>query len=292
MTQPLAILDQRQKAKQFRDLHHSGRLLILPNIWDPLGALLLENLGFHAIATASASIAFSNGYDDGENIPFNTLLTLLKRITGSVNIPVSADIESGFATDQFALKENMKHLIKTGIVGINVEDTDKKTNSLLHYEVQCERIKAIREVAKEMDIPLFINARTDVYIRGKGFDNAESKYQETLKRGLAYKAAGADCFYPITLSNRDDIKKLVDQLQMPINVVTVPGLPELKVLNEMGVARLSLGPSFLKIAIRSMKNLAIKLQNHEGLSDILENEVTSAYLKDLVNNAKSFLERR
>ena len=283
MTQPSAVLDQRQKAKQFRDLHHSGRLLILPNIWDPLGALLLENLEFHAVATASASIAFSNGYDDGENIPFSTLLTLLKRITASVSIPVSADVESGFATDELALKENMKQLIETGIVGINIEDTDKKTNSLLPCDVQCEKIKAIREVANEMDVPLLINARTDVYIRGKDFDTTESKYEETLKRGLAYKNASADCFYPITLTNRDDIKKLVEQLQMPVNVVTMPGLPELKVLNEMGVARLSLGPSFLKIAIRSMKNLAIKLQNYEGLSDIVDNEVTSAYLKDLVD---------
>ena len=282
MRQPVAILNQQHKAKQFRDLHHSGRLLILPNIWDPLGALLLENLGFRAVATASASVAFSNGYDDGENIPFNTLLTLLKQITASVNIPVSADIESGFATDEVALRKNMRQLIETGIVGINIEDTDKTTNSLLHFEVQCERIKAIREVAKEMEVPLFINARTDVYIRGK-FDTTESKYEETLKRGLAYKAAGADCFYPITLTNRDDVEKLIEQLQMPVNVVTMPGLPELNLLNEMGVARLSLGPSFLKIAIKSMKNLAMKLQNYEGLSDIIENDITSAYLKGLVN---------
>jgi 2-methylisocitrate lyase-like PEP mutase family enzyme len=276
-------MTQQQKAKQFHDLHHSRRLLILPNIWDPLGALLLENLGFPAVATASASVAFSNGYDDGENIPFNALLTLLKRIAGSVNIPVSADVESGFATNEVELKRNMRQLIETGIVGINIEDTDKETNSLLPFEIQCNRIKAIREVAKEMDMPLFINARTDVYVRGKGFDTSESKYQETLIRGLAYKAAGADCFYPITLTSLDDIKSLIAQLQMPINVVTIQGLAELSILNEIGVARVSLGPSFLKIAIRSMKDLATKLQNYEGLSDITENEITSAYLKDLVN---------
>jgi 2-methylisocitrate lyase-like PEP mutase family enzyme len=283
MTQTATIFNQTQKAKQFRDLHHSGRLLILPNIWDPLGALLLENLGFHAVATASASIAFSNGYDDGENIPFNTLLTLLKRITASTNLPVSADVESGFAADAVGLTTNTRQLIETGIVGINIEDTDKKTNSLLPFEAQCDKIRAIRGVAQDMKIPLFINARTDVYIRGKGLDTPESKYEETLKRGLAYKDAGADCFYPITLTNGDDIKKLIDQLQMPVNVVTMPGLPELNVLNEMGVARLSLGPSFLKIAIKAMRNLAVKLQNYEGLSDITENEITSAYLKALVN---------
>jgi 2-methylisocitrate lyase-like PEP mutase family enzyme len=283
MTQPPGVLDQQQKAGQFHDLHHSGKLLILPNIWDPLGALLLENLGFSAVATASASVAFSNGYDDGEHIPLDVLLTQLKRITASVSIPVSADVESGFAADDVTLRKNIQQLIETGIVGINIEDTDKKTNSLLDLDIQCERIKAIRKVANEMDIPLFINARTDVYIRGKGFDTPESRYEETLKRGFAYKAAGADCFYPITLTNRDDITRLVEQLKMPVNVVTIQGLPELSVLNESGVARVSLGPSFLKIAIKSMKNLAIRLQKYEGLSDIIENEITSAYLKDLVN---------
>ena len=274
---------QQQKARQFHDLHHSGRILILPNIWDPLGAMLLENLGYPAVATASASVAFTNGYDDGENIQFDTVLTILRKIANSVNVPVSADIEKGFAESESQLKENIKRLIETGVVGVNIEDSDKKTNSLLAMEVQCRKIDVIKEASKEMGVPVFVNARTDVYIRGKEFDTPPSKYQETLRRGLAYKAAGADCFYPITMTNGDDIKKLIEHLQMPVNVVTIPGLPELNVLKEMGVARVSLGPSFLKIAIKSMKNLAIKLQNYEGLSDITENEITSAYLKDLVN---------
>ena len=134
-----------------------------------------------------------------------------------------------------------------------------------------------------MGVPLFVNARADVYLRGKDFDSPESKFEEALKRGRAYKAAGADCFYPIAMTRQEDIKRMVEQLQMPVNVITIPGIPELNVLNEIGVARVSLGPSFLKIAIKAMKNLALKLQNLEGLSDITENEITSAYVKDLVN---------
>jgi 2-methylisocitrate lyase-like PEP mutase family enzyme len=283
MTEIAGNLNQREKAKKFYDLHHSGKLLILPNIWDCIGASLLENLHYPAIATASASVAFTNGYDDGENIPFDALLTLLKKIVTSVNIPVSADVESGFAADDIQLKENIKHLHETGIAGINIEDTDKKTNSLLPVEVQCQRIKLIKKVSEEMSSSLFINARTDVYIRGKNFDTPESKLEEILKRGSAYKSAGADCFFPIAMSNGDDIKRTIEQLQMPVNIIIIPGIPELNILNEMGVARVSLGPSFLKIAIRSMKNLALKLQNFEGLSDITENEIPTAYLKDLVN---------
>jgi 2-methylisocitrate lyase-like PEP mutase family enzyme len=276
-------LTQQEKAKRFYDLHHSGKLLILPNIWDCLGANLLESLNYPAIATASASVAFTNGYDDGQKIPFGSVLAILKKIASSVNIPVSADIESGFAENDLQLKENIKQLIATGIVGINIEDTDKETNSIVPIEVQCEKIKLIKKLSEEMGVSLFINARADVYLRGKDFDSAESKFEEALKRGRAYKSAGADCFYPIAMTRQEDIKRMIEQLQMPVNVITIAGIPELTVLNEIGVARVSLGPSFLKIALKAMKNLAVRLQNFEGLPDITGNEVTSAYVKDLVN---------
>jgi len=283
MPQVVADSKQQEKAKQFYNLHHSGKLLILPNIWDCLGANLLESLKYPAIATASASVAFTNGYDDGQRISFKTVLDILKKITGSVSIPVSADIESGFAENDGQLEENVKQLLATGIVGINIEDTDKETNSILPGEVQCEKIKVIKKVSEEMGVSLFVNARADVYLRGKNFDTPESKFEEALKRGRAYKAAGADCFYPIGMARQEDIKRMVNELQMPVNVITIPGVPELSVLSDLGVARVSLGPSFLKIAIKAMKNLAVKLQNFEGLSDITENEITSAYIKDLVN---------
>jgi 2-methylisocitrate lyase-like PEP mutase family enzyme len=283
MAQVVADSKQQEKAKQFYNLHHSGRLLILPNIWDCLGANLLESLKYPAVATASASVAFTNGYDDGQRISYDSVLGILKKIVSSVNIPVSADIESGFAENDLQLKENIKQLLAAGIVGINIEDTDKKTDSIWPAETQCEKIKLIKKISEEVGVPLFINARADVYLRGKNFDTPESKFEEALKRGRAYKAAGADCFYPIAMTRQEDIKRMVEQLQMPLNVITIPGIPELTVLNEIGVARVSLGPSFLKIAIKAMKNLALKLQNFEGLSDITENEITSAYVKDLVN---------
>jgi len=283
MAKVAAHSNQQEKAKQFYELHHSGRLLILPNIWDCLGANLLENLNYPAIATASASVAFTNGYDDGQRISFDSVLALLKKIVSSVNIPVSADIESGFAENDSQLEKNIKQLLATGIVGINIEDTDKETNSLLPTETQCESIKLIKKVSEEIGVRLFINARADVYLRGKNLVTPESKFEEALKRGRAYKAAGADCFYPIAMTRQEDIKSIVEQLQMPVNVLTIPGIPELNILNEIGVARVSLGPSFLKIAIRAMKNLALRLQNFDGLAEITENEITSAYLKDLVN---------
>jgi 2-methylisocitrate lyase-like PEP mutase family enzyme len=275
------ILSRHEKAKRFYDLHHNSKLLILPNIWDSLGALLLEDMGYSAVATASASIAFANGYDDGENISFNQLLAILKRIAEKVNIPVTADIESGYANDEQQLKQNIQQIIEAGIVGINIEDTDKKTNTLLPVEVQCKKIKLIKKVSEEMNVPLFINARTDVYLRS-GDNAAANKLEETIKRGFAYKDAGADCFYPITMNNAGDISSTIQQLQMPVNIIIMPGIPELMDLQKMGVARVSLGPGFLKYAIKAMKNLAEKLKSHAGMNDIIENEITSAYIKKLV----------
>ena len=268
------LLNQQQKAKQFFELHHKGKLLILPNVWDSLGALLLEDIGYPAIATASASVAFANGYDDGENIPFKELLVLLKKIAGNVNIPVTADIESGYADNDEQLQQNIQQLIEAGIVGINIEDTDKKTKTLLPIEVQCKKIKLIKKASEEMNVPLFINARTDIYLRDA---NNTHKLEETITRGNAYKDAGADCFYPITMCNVDDITATIQRLQMPVNIITMPGIPSLIELEKTGVARVSLGPSFLKYAIKAMKDLAEQLKNYDGLQSIIENDITSAY---------------
>jgi 2-methylisocitrate lyase-like PEP mutase family enzyme len=169
------------------------------------------------------------------------------------------------------------------VVGINIEDSDKKTNSLLPVEMQVRRIRLIKNVSEKCKIPLFINARTDVYTKGTEFITPRSRFEETMKRGLAYKEAGADCFFPLAMYEHDEIKKAVKLLQMPINIIIIPGVPELNLLEEMGIARVSLGPSFLKIAIKAMKNLATGLQKHEGLKDIVENEITSDYLRKLVN---------
>ena len=279
-------ISQKEKAENLRELHHSDKMLILPNIWDVSGALLIESLEYPAIATASASIAFTNGYNDGENIPFTDLLTLLKKITGSVNIPVTADIESGYADNDIQLQENIKLLIDTGIAGINFKDTDRKTNSLHSVEVQGDKIRIIRKASDEMGIPLFINARTDVYLRAKQNATDASKLAEVIKRGLAYKEAGADGFFPIALRREEDIKQLIDRINLPLNIITIPGIPELRALSKLGVARISLGPSLLKIAIRAMRDLAIQLKDYEGLSAITGNEITTDYLKNLVNKVR------
>lgn len=280
-------MSQNNKAQQFKELHHSGKLLILPNIWDVLGARLIESIGYPAIATASASVALTNGFDDGEKIPFSYVLNNLTQIVSSVSLPVTADIECAYANNDYELEQNIKLLIQTGIVGINIEDTDKISGKIVSISSQCDRIKKIRKIANEMNVDLFINARTDVLIHSNVFSSPEIQQQELINRANAYKDAGADCFFPIALKNEKLIQDLVNSIQMPINILTIPGIPSFETLERIGVARVSLGPSFLKIAIQAMKNLAIDLQSKKGLSTIVENEVTTDYLKSLINTNKN-----
>ncbi len=271
------------KATIFKELHHNGKLLVLPNVWDPLSALLLESLGYKALATASASIAYSNGYHDGENMPFEEVIHMLTKIVNSVNIPVTADIESGYATTNSDLKENIKKLIDTGISGINFEDSKHNKAELVSIEEQGEKISLIRKIADQKNSKLFINARSDVYLKG-GNLTEEEKLEETIRRGNGYKDAGADGFYPMILKDGSKIERVISEVNLPINILLLSGIPDFDELQKMKLARLSLGPGFLKIALKAMKDLGEKLLNYEGMEEVKNNPVTGDYLNSLLKN--------
>jgi 2-methylisocitrate lyase-like PEP mutase family enzyme len=273
---------QSEKEKQFHQLHDNNELLILPNIWNPLGAMLLEDLGYKAVATASASIAFANGIDDGEKISFDELISILKKIVKSVKIPVTADIESGYAENNSVLKENIKRLIDTGIAGINFEDSHHDEPKLFSKDEQSEKIHLIKKTASENGSNLFINARTDVFIKENHLSK-EEKITNAIERGNAYKDAGADGFYPILLKEKASIKTIIDEVSLPINILMFPGIPDFSTLKEIGLARISLGPGFLKNAINSMKNIAEKLLHFEGMEEITNNPLDSNYFKNLIS---------
>lgn len=277
------IANQNQKALAFRALHHAANLLVLPNVWDVLGAALLEDIGYPAIATASASIAYTNGFQDGEQIPFNQLLSIITQIVKGVSLPVSVDFESGYARSKSHLQKNVAKLIEAGAIGVNIEDTNKYTGKLYPPGVQAGRINAIRDVADKMNIPLFINARTDIFIEGKYKGEEEDKLKQTVLRGKSYKQAGADGFYPILIKDIEIIRTIKTELQMPLNILLMPGLPPLRELERMGIARVSLGPGFLRTAIHAMKEHAMDLKNLNSNGKFRDNLVTSDYLKKLIS---------
>ena len=281
----LSESSKSEKENQFHQLHHNNELLVLPNIWNPLGALLLEETGYKAIATASASVAYANGYQDGEKIPFDELILILQNIVKSVKIPVTADVESGYTQSNSVLKENIKKLVDTGIAGINFEDSHHEELKLFTKEEQSEKINLIRKTASEKGSHLFINARTDVFLKQNHLSK-EEKLAEAIERGNAYRDAGADGFYPIFLKEKENIKTVIEEVQLPVNILMLPGIPDFNELKKIGVARISLGPGFLKFAVNSMKNIAEKLLRYEGMEEITGNPLTTDYLKNLISKNK------
>lgn len=267
---------QAARASAFRKQHQGDRLLILPNIWDALGARLLEKIGYPSVATASVATALTNGYLDGEHIPFNQLLEIVLRISSSVQIPLTVDIERGFASDSIMqLRENTGLLIEHGAIGINIEDSRPDHKSLNPIKEQCRKIEAIREMSMQCGVPLVINARTDVFL----IDPVNNALEKGIERGRAYKDAGADCVYPVTISNYEDISRFVNEVGVPVNVLLMKSIPDLKRLKEIGVARVSLGPNLLSHVLATMKEIAESLM-HEDSTPFFSRELPSREFRD------------
>ena len=261
----IRMSSQAEKADLLKKLHYSGKTLVLPNIWDAAGAVLLENLGYPAVATASAAIARAHGYEDGERIPFDFLLAIVAQIVKSVGVPVTVDIEAGYAADNETLKSNIRRLISAGVAGINIEDSDVHTHELLPIEEQVEKLKLIGRVADRENTRLFINARTDVFLLNPDLSE-DQKLALTIERGRAYVEAGADGIYPIFATEEETLKTLVNALKVPLNVIAKSGTPDLNVLQKLGVARVSFGPNVHRATLLSMeallKNVKESLSHH------------------------------
>jgi len=231
----------RERAEKFLDLHHGDRVLILPNAWDVPSARVFEDAGFPAVGTSSAMIAVSMGYPDGEQIPKHEMFPVVRRIADALAVPLSADIESGYGATLAELADTVRRVVDAGAIGVNLEDVaDFRTHSLYSVDRQVERIETVRAAATSLGVPLVINARTDADRLAKG--NRTARLDEAIRRGQSYKAAGADCLYPIGLSDRASIRRFVRAVDHPVNVMARKATPSVAELRELGVRRLSLGP--------------------------------------------------
>jgi 2-methylisocitrate lyase-like PEP mutase family enzyme len=233
---------QRVRADLFRDLHVKGSPLILFNIWDAGSAKAIEEAGAKAIATGSWSVAAANGFKDGEKLPFDFALANLERIVASVNAPVTLDLEGGYASDHAALKENIKKVIAAGAVGINFEDQIVGGEGLYTIEDQCARLEAIGEAVEQASLPLFINARTDVFLKTYPAKHDEAQLDEAIRRAAAYARAGASGLFAPGLRDVEFIKKLCELAPISVNIMVLPDTPPTTELAKLGVARISYGP--------------------------------------------------
>ncbi len=246
---------RRQKANTFRELHHSGKVLILPNVWDVAGAGIVEDAGFPAIATTSAGIAFSLGYPDGQKISRDEMLARVGRIVRAAKVPVTADVEAGYGERPEDAAETARAVIEAGAVGLNLEDsTDDPQHPLISMNLQLEKIHAVREAAMKSSVLLVLNARTDVYLAEVGAP--ELRYFEAIKRVMAYRDAGADCVFVPGLRDRETIKQLVQDAKCPINILAGPGSLPIPELQNLGVARVSLGSGPMRATLGLLRRIA------------------------------------
>jgi len=253
----------------------------LPNVWDPLGARLLEGMGYPAVATASAAVAFSLGYDDGQRITFDAMLEAIRRVAAAVDVPVTADIEQGYADEPGAVAANVRGVLEAGAVGVNIEDSIVEGGELRSTIGQCERLRAVRKTADDAGVPVVINARTDVFLRGADHDNAIA---EAIERGRAYLDAGADCVYPIGPGDLETIRPIVDALRAPINVYVSARASSMRELENAGVARVSLGPALFRTSLTAMRDVARDLLAYGAYDRFTEGIIPSDEVRKFLDD--------
>ena len=249
---------QKEKAELFNTLHIKRSPVILFNIWDAGSARAIEQVGAKAIATGSWSVAAAQGFDDGEKIPIDLVFANLERIASGVAVPVTLDFEGGYATNIATLKENIRNLFAAGGIGLNFEDRIVGGDGLHSIEDQSTRIEAIRDAAETAGVPLFINARTDVFLQTYPAPHDENQLQQALKRAEAYAKAGASGLFAPGLRDPDLIRKLCDDSPLPVNILVLPDTPPTKTMAELGVARISYGASPYRLMMAALKEAGEK----------------------------------
>ncbi|MFZ2063500.1 MAG: isocitrate lyase/phosphoenolpyruvate mutase family protein [Candidatus Binatus sp.] len=277
---------QRAKAEAFRAMHDRSRILVLPNAWDAMSARVIEEAGASAIATTSAGVAFSVGYPDGEAIPRDEMIAAIARISRVVTIPVTADIESGFARDTRELAETIRRVIDAGAVGINLEDqVHDGIPRLYDLDQAVDRVRAAREAADSAGVPVVINARTDVYLLGIG--EPETRFAHAIRRANAYRKAGADCLFLPAVTRRAEIEQIVPALDGPLNLLAFPGIPTIPELERLGVARLSVGTRLTLNAMSALKKTAAELLSTGTYESMLVGDITFADANRLMASRRS-----
>jgi 2-methylisocitrate lyase-like PEP mutase family enzyme len=272
---------QGRKAEELRKLHGGPRVLVLPNAWDVASARVLEELGYPAIATTSAGVAFALGYPDGQRLSRDEMLEVVARIVRAVRVPVTADMEAGYGITPKDMAETAKAIVAAGAVGLNLEDVTGDTeSSQVDTALQVEKIRAIREASAALGVSLVINARTDVYLMPIGPE--VTRFAQTVERLRAYRAAGADCVFAPGVKERDLIQKLVKAVGAPMNILVTPGCPPIPELQKIGVARASIGSGVMRSTLGLVRRIGKELQAAGTYAKLFDGAIPFAEINGLI----------
>lgn len=245
------------KAQAFHALHVKGTPLVLWNVWDAGSAKAVADAGAKAIATGSWSVAAAQGFADGEALPLEDVVRTARQVVGAVDLPVSVDFEGGYAVDPDAMAANLKALLQTGAVGINVEDRVVGGTGLHGIDAHAARLAALRGAAEAAGVHLFINARTDVFFQGKDAPPAADLMAEALDRAAAYREAGASGLFVPGLGDLDLIARMADEQALPLNVMRMGDKVSVADYAQAGVARISHGPGPYLAAMKAVTEAAL-----------------------------------
>jgi 2-methylisocitrate lyase-like PEP mutase family enzyme len=242
----------------FHELHHQQAPLVLANAWNVKSAQLIEKTGFKAIGTSSGAIANTLGYEDGEKIPFEEVLYMVKRIKASTTIPLSVDFERGYTDDLQELNEHIQRLIEAGVSGINLEDAQGE-------EIYLRKLESIKNYLVKTGQELFINARIDAFLQ-----KLLSPLETTIRRAKLYQGAGADGLFVTAVSDTAIIREITASTSLPVNIVGTPSISSLETLTNCGVKRISMAVFLYRATYGHLEKVAAKINTEQSFSSLFE----------------------
>lgn len=246
-----------EQYEKFYQLHHQQKPLVIANAWNVRSAQIIEQAGFDAIATSSGAIASSLGYEDGEKIPFEELLYVVKRIKACTNIPVSVDMERGYTNNLRQLNDYIQQLVDIGIAGINIEDAQGE-------DVYLPKLHSIKNHLDKTNQKLFINARTDGFLQ-----KLPSPLETTIRRAALYKDAGADGLFVTAVRDTAIIQEITTAVALPVNIVAAPPLTSFQALADLGVKRISMAVLLYRKTYSQLEAVVKAVKEEQSLSPLV-----------------------
>ncbi len=250
--------------EDFLTLHQQPEPLLIGNFWDVKSAQVLAKAGYRALATSSAAVAHSFGYDDGEQLPFELLIQLAKRVHQVTPLPLSVDMEGGFSRSVEGICQNIDRLMDVGVVGINIEDSLPGTARALHAPDSFRKtLEGMVNHLQKKKTRLFINVRTDGFLLG-----LPQALPETIQRIQAYQTTGVQGIFVPCIVRADDIRAVVASTALPVNVMGMPQLPAFGELQKLGVKRISCGNSVHQYVMQAFETKMLAIRQEQSFKSL------------------------
>lgn len=231
------IVLRKNITMNFKELHEKDGPILIGNVWDVASAKVAQDLGFQAIGTSSGAIASMLGYQDGEEMSFEELVYVVERITTSTNVPLTVDLEAGYSRNPRQIADNIMRLMELGVLGVNIEDSIvNEKRELMDADKFAKILEEVCSILARQGQQVFVNVRTDTFLLS--LPNATSL---TIERAKKYKEAGGNGLFVPCIEKEKDIEAVVSEINLPLNVMSMPKLPAFSTLSQLGVKRISMG---------------------------------------------------